>query len=274
MTKIAMIGAGYVGSALANYFKSRGIQAGMFDPLKGYADASVLLTAEVIFVAVPTPFYVDGKGFDDVFLQEALRTIPEQEKIVVLKSTLQPGTTERLQSLFPQHRLLHNPEFLTQDRAERDMQFPNRQLVGYTNRSRADADFVMALLPRAPFERIMSATEAETVKCATNAFYAMKVAYANQIYDVCQKSGADYEQIKQCIMAEPWMGGEMHWDVIHRGYRGYGGKCIPKDARMFIQHGDVMGAELSILKHVEAYNNDLVKGQGIDIQWEEGSPKK
>jgi UDPglucose 6-dehydrogenase len=272
--KIAIIGTGYVGSALDRYFQSRGIQAKLFDPPKGHHDAAVLEDAEVVFVAVPTPFYIEGDGFDDTYVRAALNTIPGENKVVVLKSTLQPGSTERLQAAFPQFRVLCNPEFLTQDRAERDMQFPNRQLVGYTAQSKNDADYIMALLPRAPFERIMPATAAETVKCATNSFYATKVAFANQLYDVCQKSGVDYEDIKQCIQAEPWMGGDMHWEVVHRGYRGYGGKCLPKDARMFLQHAEKLGGGLEILKQVEEYNNNLLKGQGVDIRWEEGSPKK
>lgn len=272
--KIAIIGTGYVGGALDRYLKTRGIQAGLFDPPKGYHDVNVLTDAEVVFIAVPTPFYIDGEGFDDTYVRAALNTIPVGNKVVVLKSTLQPGTTERLQIDFPQYRILNNPEFLTQDRAERDMQFPNRQIVGYTAKSKVDADYVMALLPRAPFERIMPATAAETVKCVTNSFYATKVAFANQLYDLCQRSGVNYEDLKDCIQAEPWMGGDMHWEVIHRGYRGYGGKCLPKDVRMFLQHAERHGADLGILKNAETYNNDLLRGQGVDIQWEEGSPKK
>lgn len=272
--KIAIIGLGYVGGALNCYFQARGTQAALFDPPKGHHDTSVLTDAEVVFVAVPTPFYLDGSGFDDSYIRAALTTIPGEGKVVVIKSTLKPGTTEKLQADFPHHRLLCNPEFLTEDRAEQDMQFPNRQLVGYTAQSKNDADHIMALLPRAPFERILPATAAEMVKCATNAFYGLKVAYANQLYDLCQKAGVDYEEIKPCIQAEPWMGGSMHWEVIHRGYRGYGGKCLPKDTRMFLQTAEELGIDLSILKQSETYNNELTKSQGLDIQWESGSPKK
>lgn len=274
MTSIAIMGLGYVGGALNRYFEAKGIQADLFDPAKGHTDASVLADADTVFVAVPTPFYLDGSGFDDSYVRSALATIPGEGKIVVLKSTLKPGTTEKLQADFPQHRLLCNPEFLTEDRAEQDMQFPNRQIMGFTEKSKQDADTVMALLPRAPFERVMPATAAEMVKCVTNAFYGLKVAYANQLYDLCEKSGVNYEDIKPCIQAEPWMGGSMHWEVMHRGYRGYGGKCLPKDTRMFLQLADELGVDLSILKHSEAYNNTLTKSQGLNIQWESGSPKK
>ena len=274
MPSIAIVGFGFVGGALSRYFEACNVQAGVFDPAKGYNDPSVLADAEIIFVAVPTPFYLDGTGFDDSYIRTALAAIPGEGKIVVLKSTLKPGATEKLQAAFPQHCLLCNPEFLTEDRAERDMQFPNRQLVGYTEQSKDVAARVMALLPRAPFERILPATAAEMVKCATNAFYGLKVAYANQLYDLCEKTGVNYDDIKPCIQAEPWMGGDMHWEVVHRGYRGYGGKCLPKDTRMFLQLAEEVGVDLSILKQSETYNNALTESQGIDIQWEEGSPKK
>ena len=274
MPRIAIIGTGMVGGALDRFFQIKGIHAGLFDPPKGHADASVLDAADIIFIAVPTPYYLDGTGFDDSFLKAALSHVPVTGKTVVLKSTILPGTTERLQSEYPMHRILINPEFLTESRVDADMQRPQRQLLGTTAQSRDMAQEVMDLLPRAPFERIMSATAAEMAKCVTNSFYALKVAYANQLFDLCQKNGVDYEDLKVCIQAEPWMGGEMHWEVIHKGYRGYGGKCLPKDVRMFVQHADAHGTDLSILKQAEAYNNDLIRSQGKDIQWEEGSPRK
>lgn len=233
----------------------------------------MLEDAEVLFVAVPTPFYLDGQGFDDSFLRIALNMIPGTDKTVVLKSTLPPGTTDRLQALYPQHRILVNPEFLTESRVDHDMQRPNRQILGYTEQSRGEAERVLALLPRAGFEKIVPAIVAETVKCAGNSFYATKVAFANQLYDLCQKMGVDYDAVKECITPEPWMG-EMHWTVAHKGYRGYGGKCLPKDIRMTIQAADAHGVDMPLLKTAEKYNNELIQSQGLDIRWEEGSPKK
>ncbi|OGL73283.1 hypothetical protein A3E39_01225 [Candidatus Uhrbacteria bacterium RIFCSPHIGHO2_12_FULL_60_25] len=273
MKKVAIIGAGFVGSALDRFFKTRNIDAGLFDPPKGLGDLTVLEQADIIFIAVPTPHYLDGTGFDDSYLRAALNTVRVTGKIIVLKSTVLPGTTDRFQAEFPQHRILFNPEFLTESRVDFDMQHPNRQIVGFTDASRGDAEVVMELLPRAPFEKIIPAKPAEFVKCMGNSFYALKVSYANQMYDLCTKLGLEYDHVKECLKAEPWMG-EMHWDVHHNGYRGYGGKCLPKDARSTIQLGDRAGVELTLLKLAEAYNNELVKSQGLDITWEEGSPKK
>ncbi len=266
-----------VGGALDRYFKTKNIKAELYDPPKGLENTEVLRQADVIFVAVPTPYYLDGSGFDDSFMRTAIEAIPVPGKTIVLKSTITPGTTEKFQALYPQHRILFNPEFLTETTADFDMQYPKRQIVGYTSESRCDAEKVMGLLPRAPFEKIVFAKDAEMVKYFGNAFYALKVAYANQMYDLCQKMGVDYDMVKDCAKAEPMIVGDQrntHLEIFHKGYRGYGGKCLPKDTRSIIQLAKSFNVDLSLLKNAEEYNNELQNSQGIDIKWEEGSPKK
>lgn len=273
MTPIAIIGTGMVGGALNRFFESQQVRAGLYDPPKGLNDPSVLEVAEVIFVAVPTPYYLDGTGFDDSYLRAAIEAIPVSGKTIVLKSTILPGTTDRFQALYPQHRFLFNPEFLTETTADKDMREPNRQIIGYTPASRRDAELALGLLPRAPHEAIVPAKAAEMVKYFGNAFYALKVAYANQMYDLCQTMGIDYEQVKECAKAEPWMGTH-HWEIFHKGYRGYGGKCLPKDTRAIAHLAKDAGVDLSLLHAAEAYNTALTHAQGLDVQWPEGSPKK
>lgn len=273
MQAIAIMGTGMVGSALERYFRSVHITPDLYDPPRGLNDRAVLDRAEVIFVAVPTPYYLNPVGFDDSYLRAAFDAIPGEGKTVVIKSTVLPGTTDRFQELYPQHRILFNPEFLTETTADFDMVHPNRQIMGYTPKSRCDAELVMGLLPPAPFERIIPAMAAELVKYFSNAFYALKVAYANQMYDLCQKLGADYDSIKECAQADP-MVGKTHLEIFHKGYRGYGGKCLPKDTRAIIQLAEANGLDVTLLRAAEAYNNELCKKQGIDIQWKEGSPDK
>lgn len=267
------MGTGMVGGALDRYFKSEKIEAGLFDPPKGLNDVNVLKNAEVIFIAVPTPYYLDGTGFDDTYLHQAIQTIPNEGKTIVLKSTITPGTTDEVQTRYPQHRFLFNPEFLTEVTADFDMTHPNRQIVGYTPQSRKDAEMVMGLLPKAPFEKITTAKTAEMVKYFANAYYALKVSYANQMFDFCQALGVDYEQLKECSVVEPWIG-KNHLEIFHKGYRGYGGKCLPKDTRAIMQLGDRLGVDMTLLKAAEAYNNRITAEQGLDIQWKEGSPDK
>jgi UDPglucose 6-dehydrogenase len=264
---VGIMALGMVGGAIFRYFeKRRGLIAGQnligYDPFKpGHENLAPLQKAEVIFVAVPTPYLKgeNGKvGFDLSFVRTAISSI-EGSKVVVIKSTVLPGATDQLQLEFPQHKMLFNPEFLTELTADHDMLYPDRQLVGYTAQSAEYAAEVMELLPHAPYRKLMPAREAETVKYFGNTLYAVKVAFANQIYDICQAMGVDYEMVKDAAAADPRIG-PSHLEIFHKGYRGYGGKCLPKDIRALIELGETLGVEMTLLKRVEEINNILVGG--------------
>lgn len=262
---VGIMGLGMVGGAMFRYFeKHRGFVSGEslfgFDPVKdGFTDMAPLQKVEVVFVAVPTPYLTgeDGRiGFDLSYVRKAISSL-EGSKIVVIKSTVLPGATDQLQAEFPAHKLLFNPEFLTEVSADQDMNYPDRQLIGTTDASFNVATDVMNLLPMAPFERVMPAKEAEMVKYFGNTWFAAKVVFANQMYDMCQAIGVDYDVVKESAAADKRIG-RSHLEVFHKGYRGYGGKCLPKDTRALIELGDKLGVEMALLKRVEELNNALV----------------
>ncbi|MFH1460843.1 MAG: hypothetical protein ABIF84_00235, partial [Patescibacteria group bacterium] len=184
------------------------------------------------------------------------------EKVVVIKSTVVPGTTEKLQQKYPQFKLLMNPEFLTEVTADQDMRYPDRQIVGYTKKSQTVAGDVMQLLPLASFERVLPATEAELVKYFGNTWFAVKVSFANQMYDLCQKLGLDYDRMVEAAAADKRIG-RTHLNIFHRGYRGYGGKCLPKDIRALIQLAEAEGVDLKLHKIAESINEELMRIQKI-----------
>jgi UDP-glucose 6-dehydrogenase len=90
-----------------------------------------------------------------------------------------------------------------------------------------------------------------------NTWFSVKVVFANQMYDLCQKAGVDYDAVRECVSADKRIG-RTHLEIFHKGYRGYGGKCLPKDTRALIQLGDKLGVEMALLKKVEELNNRLV----------------
>lgn len=259
--KIGIMGVGMVGGALKKYFESESVRPLVYDKFKNLGSLEEVNAADVVFIAVPTPYDEKTCGFDLSYVRQAVSEI-KGEKIIVIKSTVLPGTTELLQKEFSRHKILFNPEFLTEATALRDMFCPNRQIVGVTDKSADAGQEVMNLLPRAPFERIVPSKEAEMVKYFGNTLYALRVAFANQMYDLCGKMGVDYETVKECAKPEP-MVGKTHLEIFHKGYRGYGGKCLPKDTRALIQLGAKAGMEMSLLKAAEAYNNALIATQGI-----------
>ena len=228
----------------------------MYDKFKGLGSAAEVSKADVIFIAVPTP-YDEEQGFDRSALDSAFSCI-KGAKIIVIKSTVLPGTTEYFQKRYPQHKVLMNPEFLTQSSADADMLFPDRQLVGYTAQSYGVAKEILQLLPLAPFERILPASEAEMVKYFGNAWFSTKVIFANQIYDLCGKLGLNYEVVKECASADKRIG-RSHLEIWHGGHRGFGGACLPKDTSALVHFAEEHGVELKLLKAAVVINAALRK---------------
>ncbi len=263
---IGIMGVGMVGGALKDYFEKKckivGKDLFLYDPHKGFDSVDEVNKADVIFLCVPTPYLKDGNGFDLSYIEDAFSKI-KGEKIIVIKSTALPGTTQKFQDKYPQHKVLFNPEFLTEMTAEQDMGYPDRQIIGYTEQSFNTAKDIMLLLPLAPYEKIMPSTEAEMVKYFGNNWFAVKVSFANQMYDICQKLGINYDIVMEAAGADKRIG-PSHLVALHKGYRGYGGKCLPKDIRAFIQFGDSLGVDLKVHKATEAVNNDLMKQQNIE----------
>jgi len=225
----------------------------LYDPPKGIGSDKELNEADIIFICVPTP-YVDY-GCDTHLVEEVVRRLVGH-KIVVIKSTVIPGTTDKLQNRYPQHKFLFNPEFLTEVTADQDMKYPDRQILGYTKQSYTVAGDVMMILPLAPFERIIPVKEAEMVKYFGNTWFSTKVIFANQMYDLCQKVGIDYNTVKEASSYDKRIG-RSHLEIWHKGYRGYGGKCLPKDTKALIKYADQNGVEMGLLKEAEKFNDTL-----------------
>lgn len=261
-----------VGGPLARFFADaagyrRGRDLFLFDTdtAKGYDDDVSM--ADVIFVAVPTPRGERGAVNLDI-LALALSAI-RGEKIIVIKSTVPPGTTEAFQRRYPRHKFLFNPEFLTEARAWENTLHPDRQLVGATAASRALASFVLALLPPAPIMAPspaldLSATEAEIIKYAANVFLTRKVTFANAIFDLAGHHAADYEKVRAGIAADSRIG-PSHLDVMHHGYRGYGGYCFVKDTDGLIAHlrDEGLDRPAALFDADRAFNDSVLASQGL-----------
>ncbi|MEK9135209.1 MAG: hypothetical protein AAB451_02820 [Patescibacteria group bacterium] len=254
-SKIGIIGVGYLGGAVKYWFDRENFQSFFYDKYKGVGSLQNINEAEIIFICLPTPFI---KEFDDSAILEILPKINGQ-KIIVIRSTVLPGSTESYQKKYPQHKFLMNPEFLRAKTAIQDYLNPERQIVGFTEKSKDIAKDILAILPKAPFEKIIKVTEAELIKYFGNLFLTNKVIFANQMYDLCQKLEINYEMVKECAGADSRIG-KSHLDVFTDGYRGYAGACFPKDTRAFIQFAEKLGMEPKLFKTMEEINEKLING--------------
>ena len=261
MNKIGIIGIGTVGSALLHWFKKKkDTKIYLYDKYKNIGSLRGIKKAEIIFICVPTP-YKEKEGYNLSYLNEAISYI-EGEKVVVIKSTVLPGTTEKFQEKFPNLKFFFNPEFLSERTAIEDFENPDRQIIGYVkSETLTIADKIMEILPRAPFEVIVRANEAEMVKLFNNAFNAMKVIFANQMYDLCKAFNIDYDTVKDCASRSKFIGTSEHLEIFHKGYRGYGGKCLPKDVKALIEFAKMKNIKLQLIEMVDKINKELENGK-------------
>lgn len=269
-----------VGTPLKRYFEEiRGHHRGEdlflydIDPKKGYFDD--VNQADIIFISVPSPRSPDGSA-DTSAVKSAFEMI-RGGKVVVLKSTVPPGTTEDFQKKLPGHKILFNPEFLTEKKAWDDFTKPDRQIVGFTERSIDVAHAVLSLLPKAPFMSPwglntyrpikITATEAEIIKYGGNVHFARKINFANALARLAEAHGVDYENIR-AAMAADYRIGDSHLDVAHGGYRGFGGYCFPKDLDALIAHLDEkgLGECVEMLRNDRKFNEKLLISQGLTLE--------
>lgn len=260
---IGVAGLGVVGSVVFSYFQKAGFRVTAFDKYKRVGSLAQLDAAAIVFVCVPTP-YSARKGLSCAAIEELILGL-RTPKTVVVKSTVLPGSTFALARQFPQHTLLFNPEFLREKTAERDFLEPDRQIVGYCPGGESAATEVLALLPRAPFEAVMPALDAEIIKVATNAFLALKVTFANEMYDLCQALGADYERLRAGLYADQRIGAS-HFDVFDGGYRGFGGKCLPKDSQALLDLAERLGSGLELLRAAHLVNQRLLNEADVRLK--------
>ena len=195
-----------------------------------------------------------------------------------MKSTILPGTTDTLQKKFPKIFVFHSPEFLREIYAAYDAANPARNIIGVPEMSDENmrrAFDVLKVLPKAKFEKIMLAKEAELVKYIGNCFLYEKVVFFNQMYDLANSLGLDYQNIRDAVVQDERIG-DSHTAVKHAsGHdqkivgRGAGGHCFIKDFEALIElysknlPNDSFG--LQALKAVREKNNSLLVQSKKDL---------
>jgi UDPglucose 6-dehydrogenase len=247
--KLGIIGQGFVGSAVREGMKNHfEILAYDKDPNKFSNVESIFHIVEstsITFLCVPTPMKRSGecdlsivrKALDEI--SSVANALTVQDYIVVIKSTIPPGTTNMLNEEYPNLDIVFNPEFLTEANAIEDYKNQNRIIVGgeRPGSTKVKAIFAKAF-PKVPIIKT-SSTIAEMIKYVTNTFLATKVSFANEMYQICQGLDIDYDKVIEYARYDDRLGNS-HWSVPGPdGDFGFGGHCFPKDiaALRFVAEG-------------------------------------
>ena len=262
--KIGIVGQGYVGSAVKEVF-SKHYETNTFD-LNGDCTCTdiedLVAASDIIFVCVPTPMKKDG-SCDTSIVESVVKDIDEtvqcftnkDHKIVAIKSTVTPGTTNRLNKKYKNITVIFNPEFLTEANFIDDFKNQNRIIIGGERPSTTKLRQVYSLaFPNAKIVKTGSIT-AEMVKYFTNTFLATKVSFANEMKMICDGLNIDYDKVVEYSTYDERLG-KSHWAVPGPdGKLGFGGSCFPKDINALIH----LSGELELCTEVlmGAWNTNL-----------------
>ena len=263
--KIGIIGQGYVGTALKEGFQDF-YQVETYDKYDlGKSTHSkisdIVELSDVIFVCVPTPMRQDGSCYTGI-VEEVIREINENAngQIVVIKSTVPPGTNDRINQEYTHSNVIFNPEFLTEANFIQDFKNQSRIILGGDRKgTNIVRQIYSRIFPNATIVKT-GAKHAEMVKYFTNCFLATKVSFANEMYNVCQQLDLDYDKIVEYATYDERLG-KSHWAVPGPdGDFGYGGHCLPKDLSAIVSEFDTYG----LLEAVEQVNDQVRE----DRDWE------
>jgi len=256
---IGIVGQGFVGNAVYQKFKK------YYDVLTHDKDdtkststlTNLVMMCDTIFLCLPTPMYKDGECNTSI-LETVLGEIDllvdnlEVNRTIIIKSTIPPGTTEKWNERYESISILFNPEFLTERNAVEDYENQDRIIIGGP---RPQSTEVVRLFKKVfPKARIIKthSTYAEMVKYLTNTFLSTKVSFANEIYQICEKVGADYDKVIEYATLDDRLG-TSHWGVPgHDGDYGFGGHCFPKDLAALLHLSDELNTINNVL-HAHRY---------------------
>ena len=250
MKKIGIIGRGFVGSAVEFGFSPN---TGCDAEVRVYdKDSSKSLhtlketvnRSDFLFMSVPTPANKDGSINLDI-LNSAVSDVNKtcnKDNILIIRSTVVPGTTRELQERFPKLNIVFNPEFLTERSAKFDFINQSRFILGG---NRIDTSKVANLF-RWRFGESIPVIEtnfetAELIKYMNNCFFATKVSFLNEMYQIADKCGADWDMAVEGFVRDGRIG-HSHMNVPGPdGKFGFGGSCFPKDIQAMISFAKSMG---------------------------------
>ena len=256
--KIGIIGKGFVGSAVAHGFSPAcgyNAEIKIFDKDPSRSSHSINETvndSDFIFISVPTPANTDGEN-DLTILESVLYEVNEvntnTNNIILVRSTIVPGTTKFLQNKYKKLNLVFNPEFLTERSANFDFINQTRIILGgdkkYTSR--------VAELYRDRFGLHLPVVQtdyqtAEAIKYMNNLFFATKVSFLNEMYLMVKEVGGNWDHAIEGFILDGRIG-HSHLNVPGPdGKFGFGGSCFPKDIQAMITFCEKIGIDMNVLK--------------------------
>lgn len=261
---VAVIGCGFVGDAVAYGFRrvAKVLEHDVDPDRSKHTLEQCVEQAEFLFICVPTPTSKATGRIDLMILAKVIGDIaalkPDVGQIVIVKSTVVPGTMEGYAKHCGTMRFAYNPEFLTERTARKDFAKPTRIVIGADEartRKRVAALYRKRFAETPMIECTLA--EAQMIKYACNCFFATKITFLNELYQICRAGHARFDVVRKGLLSSGWVN-PMHTLVPGPDRRfGFGGKCFPKDTMAFRSYAESIGIMPKVLNAVIEKNGEI-----------------
>lgn len=220
--KIGIVGLGHVGIAMHNLFKD----AVIYDKYKNIGSVNEINKCDAAFVCVPTPMKEDG-SCDTTAVDEVLNWC--ECEVIILRSTVRVGYTREMTEKLKK-KIVFQPEYYGETVAHPFADLSERTWLSFGGTQEA-IDLAIDAYKTVINSNVRiyqaPSDEVELAKYMENAFLATKVIFINEMYDICEKLGLNYNQVREIWTADPRIG--TSHTFIYKDKRGYDGSCLPKD---------------------------------------------
>jgi UDPglucose 6-dehydrogenase len=245
--KIGIVGLGHVGTAMNKLFPD----AVIYDKFKKIGTPEAINRCDAAFICVPTPMGKDG-ACDTSAVEEVIAWC--DCKVLILRSTVRIGFTREMVQKY--HKaIVFQPEYYGETVAHPFANLADREWLSFGGDPKAVALAINAYKTVITSNvRILQAPsdEVEMAKYMENAYLATKVTFVNEMYDLCQKLGIDYNQVREIWTADPRIG--TSHTFVYEDNRGFGGSCLPKDTASLEEQAKEVGSDTTLLSAVIAKN--------------------
>ena len=267
--KIGIIGLGFVGGSMYKSFEYKGLIPN--DNLFGYDKFCLergtgkledMYKCDILFLALPTKYNKEKGEYNKDSIYETCDNLLENEYkgVIVVKSTVEPETTDKLSDKYEKLEFVHNPEFLTAATAYEDFHNQYHIVLGKgPTCSETNYNKVIEFYKEYYSDNISESTslESESMKIFVNCFYSVKIQFFNELYALCKSNNCDYDKVLDMMLKNEWIN-PMHTKVPGTdGQISYGGLCFPKDTNALNMYMKRMNTPNKVLESTIIERNEM-----------------
>ena len=261
--KVGIIGLGFVGGSMLQSFQQKNCNVKGYDINKTSDTFLSTIDSDILFLCLPTLFDEQKKEYDKSCIKSICDDLLKNnyKGLIVIKSTVEPTTTNNLCKSFPTLKFVHNPEFLTAATAVEDFHNQKHIVLGKSENVLDEdvnilVEFYKEHFPDAEIS-VCSSLESESMKSFVNCFYSVKIQFFNELYALCKNMDCDYEIVKNLMLKNGWIN-PMHTNGPGTdGELSYGGYCFPKDTNALLEFMKIQKSPREVLEATVSERNKM-----------------